>query len=69
MTLMIIGLVFFLGIHLVPAAPRLRAVIAGRLGEGPYKGKHDVIAVVAGVALAWLTLRLHPAVFGTGPVA
>ena len=31
--------------------------------------KFDAIAVTAGVAAAYLTLRLHPALFGTGPVA
>jgi uncharacterized membrane protein len=31
--------------------------------------KHDVIAVVGGLVLAYLTIRFHPSVFGTGPVA
>ena len=31
--------------------------------------KHDIIAVVSGIALAYLTIRFHPALFGTGPVA
>lgn len=31
--------------------------------------KHDAIAIVAGVVLAYLTIRFHAPVFGTGPVA
>jgi uncharacterized membrane protein len=31
--------------------------------------KHDLIAVAAGLALSYLTIRLHPLVFGTGLVA
>ncbi|MGZ8153763.1 MAG: NnrU family protein [Burkholderiales bacterium] len=31
--------------------------------------KFDVMAVVGGLVLAYLTIRFHPAVFGTGPVA
>ena len=30
---------------------------------------HDVIAIVAGVVLAWITVLIHPWLFGTGPVA
>jgi hypothetical protein len=28
--------------------------------------KHDAIAVFAGLALAWVVMRFHPAIFGTG---
>ncbi len=31
--------------------------------------KHDLMAVAGGIVLAWLTIRFHPAIFGTGPVA
>ena len=44
--LMIIGLALFLGIHLVPTAPRLRAAIAARMGEGPYKALFSLISAV-----------------------
>ena len=30
--------------------------------------KYDVMAVVGGLALAYVTMRVHPALFGTGPV-
>jgi uncharacterized membrane protein len=31
--------------------------------------KHDLIALAAGLVIAYLTIRFHPAVFGTAPVA
>jgi uncharacterized membrane protein len=31
--------------------------------------KHDAIAVAAGIGLAYLVIRFHPALFGTGAVA
>ena len=30
---------------------------------------HDAIAVISGIVLALVTIRFHPAIFGTGPVA
>jgi uncharacterized membrane protein len=30
--------------------------------------KHDLIAIAAGLAISYLTIRLHPLVFGTGLV-
>ncbi len=38
MTLLIVGLVLFLGPHLLPTVPRLRAALVARLGERRYKG-------------------------------
>ncbi len=48
MTLMIVGLVLFLGTHLVPVSTRLRRTFAGRWGERRYKG---IFSVVSGVGL------------------
>jgi len=44
MTLMVLGLVLFIGIHLVPTLPALRARLAARLGEGPYKGLFALVS-------------------------
>lgn len=44
MTLLIIGIVFFFGIHLVPSTP-LRAVIASKTGEGGYKGLFSLVSL------------------------
>jgi len=50
MTLMALGLVLFIGIHLVPTMPALRAELAARLGEGPYKGLFALVSA-AGLVL------------------
>jgi uncharacterized membrane protein len=50
MTLLVTGLAIFLGVHLLPAVPRLRAQIAAQLGEKPYKGAFT-LASLAGLAL------------------
>ena len=58
MRLLLVGLVLFLGVHLVPAVPPLRAALAGRLGELRYKGMFTLVSVlglvliVAGYAFA-----------------
>lgn len=31
--------------------------------------KHDLMGIAGGVVLAYLTIRFHPVIFGTGPVA
>ena len=48
MLLMITGLVLFLGIHLVPAAPGLRRTLGARWSEQRYKG---IFSLVAGLGL------------------
>ena len=50
MTLLVAGLVFFLGIHLVPAVPPLRESIAARLGANGYKGAFTLLSL-AGLVL------------------
>ena len=53
MTLLVLGLVLFIGIHLVPSAPPLRAKLVQGLGEGPYKG---VFALVSAAGLVLIVL-------------
>ena len=58
MTILIAGLVLFLGIHLVPAAPPLRAALARNWGENRFKGVFSLVSalglvlIVAGYALS-----------------
>lgn len=47
MSLLVIGLALFLGLHLVPALPALRQRIAARLGEHAYKGVFSLISLAA----------------------
>lgn len=50
MTLMVLGLVLFIGIHLVPTVPTLRAQLAALLGERPYRGLFSLVSA-AGLVL------------------
>ncbi len=53
MTLLILGLVVFLGIHMVPALPALRSTVASRLGENRYKGLFSIVAGIGLVMIIW----------------
>lgn len=53
MKLLILGLVTFLGIHLVPALPAMRAQIAVRLAEKRYKGLFSLVAGIGLVMIVW----------------
>ncbi len=46
MEILILGLVLFLGIHIVPAIPPLRAACATRLGENRYKGLFSIVSAI-----------------------
>ncbi|QIG50622.1 NnrU family protein [Nordella sp. HKS 07] len=51
MSLLIIGIVIFVGAHLVVMLnPRLRDSLSGSLGEGPYKGVFSLVSLL-GLAL------------------
>ncbi|MEO8344802.1 MAG: NnrU family protein [Betaproteobacteria bacterium] len=71
MTLLVVGLAVFLGIHLVPLFPSLRRALAARLGEGGYKGAFSLISAV-GLVLIVMGFGRAPAterVFAPFPVA
>ncbi len=53
MTLLIAGLVLFIGAHLVPTLPRLRAALANGLGDGLYRIS---FSLVSGVGLVLVVL-------------
>jgi uncharacterized membrane protein len=50
MPLFVAGLILFLGVHLLPAWPKVRLAIVRRLGEPRYKGLFS-LASLAGLAL------------------
>jgi uncharacterized membrane protein len=50
MTVLVVGLVLFLGIHLLPAAPPLRNAVSERLGPSGYKGAFTLLSL-AGIVL------------------
>jgi uncharacterized membrane protein len=65
--ILIIGLVLFIGIHLLPTAPELRRAFAGRFGEQPYKGAFSVVALIgfALIVYGYHKVQLHA---GKNPV-
>lgn len=50
MTLLIAGLVLFLGAHTFTTVRELRQLAIGRLGDGPYKGLYSLVSA-AGIVL------------------
>lgn len=83
---MLIGLLLWSGVHLAANGDIAGAILFGSffaysiIGLGsaiarravkPFEPqwKFDAIALVAGFAVAYLTIRFHPLVFGTAPVA
>ena len=50
MTLLVIGLVIFLGVHSFSMARGARASLIARIGEGPYKGLYSLVSL-AGIVL------------------
>ncbi len=50
MTLLVLGLILFLGTHAFSMARGPRAALVGRIGEGPYKGLYSVLSL-AGIVL------------------
>jgi uncharacterized membrane protein len=53
MTLLILGIILFLGLHLLPTVPGLRNRLIGRLGEKGYKALFALLSVAAFVVLVW----------------
>ena len=53
MSLLILGLVLFLGIHIFTTLREPRAALIGRIGEGPYKGLYSLVAAVGLVLIVW----------------
>lgn len=60
MSLLILGLVLFIGIHLVPAGPAFRAKVVGAIGLNGYKGVFSLVSV-AGLALICIGYARAPA--------
>jgi uncharacterized membrane protein len=53
MTLLILGLVIFLGTHAFTMARERRAGLIARLGEGPYKGLYSGLSLIGIVLVAY----------------
>jgi uncharacterized membrane protein len=53
MTLLIVGIVVFLGVHLLPTVPGLREKLVSRLGGNGYKALFSLASIAAFVLLVW----------------
>jgi uncharacterized membrane protein len=53
MTILILGLILFLGVHLVPTRPDLRAQLVARFGEGGFKGLFSLVSLIGFVLIVW----------------
>jgi uncharacterized membrane protein len=64
---LVVGLILFLGVHLVPTSPELRDGLKERIGELPYKAIFSLLSLVGLVviALGYHKLQLHP---GKNPI-
>lgn len=61
MTILILGLILFLGVHLVPTRPDLRKSLIGRFGYNGYRGAFSFLSLV-GLALVVWGFSLAPVV-------
>lgn len=59
MGLLIIGLALFIGVHLVPASPRLRGMVTGAIGLNGYKAAFSLFSA-AGLVLIWIGYARTP---------
>lgn len=72
MTVLILGLLIFLGVHSVAiASPQGRDALAAKLGEGAWKGLYSVVSIAGFVLLVWGygQARAEPFVLYTPPAA
>ena len=70
MTLLIVGLVVFIGIHsLSVIAPQLKPKLVASIGEGPWKGLYSIASLAGFIALIWGygDARLDPQVIYFAP--
>jgi uncharacterized membrane protein len=53
LSVMILGLVLFLGIHALTTQRKKRARLVASMGEGPYKGVYSLVSLVGLVLIVW----------------
>lgn len=67
MMLLIVGLIFFLGLHLLPAIPEVRDSFRERLGPGLYRVVFSLLSIagLVVIVLGYHKMQMHP---GKNPV-
>lgn len=53
LAVMVVGLVLFLGIHLLTTMRERRAAMIARLGEGGYKALYSVVSLIGLILIGW----------------
>jgi uncharacterized membrane protein len=53
LAVLILGLVVFIGVHVLTTMRARRAALVGRLGEGAYKGLYSVVAIIGFVLICY----------------
>ena len=53
MTLLILGIIVFLGVHLLPTFPDMRDRLIGRLGESGYRAMFSTLSMLGFVLIVW----------------
>src|SRR5690348_12121146 len=53
LTVMILGLVLFIGMHVFTTMRGPRATLIGKIGEGPYKGIYSLVSLLGVVLISW----------------
>ena len=53
LAILILGLVLFIGTHLVTTRRDTRAALIARVGEGPYKGLYSAASIIGVVLIGW----------------
>ncbi len=53
MTLLLLGIVIFLGVHLIPALPEIREQLIARFGRNLYRGLFSALAALGFVLIVW----------------
>jgi uncharacterized membrane protein len=51
MSILVLGVVIFIGVHLVPTVPSLRARLSQRVGNNPYRGLFSLVSLIGFVLL------------------
>jgi uncharacterized membrane protein len=53
MTLLIVGIIAFLGLHFLPAFPHMREGLIERVGKNAYRGVFSLLSLVSFALLVW----------------
>ncbi|GAB4518493.1 MAG: NnrU family protein [Parvularculaceae bacterium] len=61
MDTLIVGIIVFLGIHLIPTFPKARAKMVKAMGPGKYRATYSLIALFGFVLIIWGFAQARPA--------